>query len=242
MSTVEVSMKHGRSTGGDKNDLAAVRTLSRIQAKVESLSGQQEQLAESRGEILISREDFIQKSKYVREQRDQTANAEVKFMNVLRKHYNSLNTPFPIELDAAYLVVDDERNKLGSLEVEHMDTADELGAQEWAFMEQENDLYQFELRQLFDDDTDLDEHPQQIVSSQRTDPIAPSVSVQYQVATVEHSRLVDRFRAMRRSIADIIDVTILSADDAKLLDPEDIAPSFSELLTQLADCEATAYF
>lgn len=190
----------------------------------------------------MDRGNLVRSGKRVREQRDRTADAEVLFMNVLRRHYNSIGVAFPTEIDVAFSKVDEERTKLGSLEAEHTELDQALGAREWIFMDKENDLYQYDLQVLFDENADDVEATDTPLESQQVSPedrIPSSTTVQYQVETTEYSRLRMCFKTLRNAIAKLFDTTTLNIDEADLvdIDTSEAVVSFDQVLTQLAQCE-----
>lgn len=216
--------------------------ITRFGIKLSKLATQQEEVAENREQVLVDRGNLVRSGKRVREQRDRTANAEVSFMNVLRKYHNSIGVAFPTEIDVAFSKVDQERTKLGLLEVEHTELDNDLGAQEWSFMDKENELYQYDLQLLSDeiaDDVETTDAPlesQQVFSENR---ITSSAIVQYQVETTEYSRLRMCFRTFRNAIAKLFDTTTLDIDEADLvdIDTSEAVLRFDQVLTKLAECE-----
>lgn len=217
--------------------------ISRLRTKLAQLSNQQEELVEKRERVLVDRQKLVEGWQRVQKQRDQTADAEVKLMDLLRQHYNSINSPFPTELDLAYSIVDEGRTRLGFLESEVTETEENLGAQEWDFMELENDLYQYDLSQLLADETkddvDIPEPLEEVISNDTEDPMPPSTAIRYRIEQAEHRRLLDCFEDLRGAIAVLFDATNLSIDEADLVDiaTSEAVLSFDDVLTQLAECE-----
>ncbi|KAH6644152.1 hypothetical protein C7974DRAFT_383001 [Boeremia exigua] len=215
----------------------------RLRRELEQLSTRQEDLAQSRERVLVDRQKLVQGWKRVREQRDQTANAEVRLMTLLRQHYNRIDSPFPTELNLAFSAVDEGRNRLGSLEEDITEVEENLGAQEWEFMELENDLYQYDLSQLLPEETEdgigiyTPKVDGSLVVSE--DPLPPSTILQYQIEEAEHQRLLDCFKDARNVIATLFDANTLSIDEADLVDIDTSVAvlSFDDILTRLAKCE-----
>ncbi|KAF1930300.1 uncharacterized protein M421DRAFT_3377 [Didymella exigua CBS 183.55] len=240
---------HRHPTDGQHTDTtsaqnAPVRQLiHRLETRLGDLASQQEEVAESREQVLVRRGQLVQSGKRVQQQRDRTANAEVLFMNLLRHHYNGLGSTFPTEIDAAYARVDEERTELGSLEVEYSELNRTLGAQEWTHMDLENSLYQYDVQQILADEL-VDNIETTRHSSDREDvsaagPFPPSAAVQYQVETTEYARLRKWFRVLRIAIARLFESSTLSIDDADLGDIKntEAVRSFDHVLTQLTECE-----
>lgn len=229
---------HARPSSAQSDQL-----ILRLRTKLRELSNQQEELAESRERMLIDRQKLAQGWKHVREQRNQTANAEVMLMNLMRQHYNSISLPFPTDLDVAYSAVDEARTTLGLLETETTDAEESLGAEEWELMELENDLYRYDLIQLLSDEAQDEVLFMQLASTKTAtdaeDPMPPSAAIQYQVLEVEHQRLLDCFKELQGAIASLFKATTLDIDEADLadLDTSKAATSFDDILTQLAACE-----
>lgn len=221
----------------------ARQLINRIEARLGDLASQQEEVAESREQLLVGRGQLARSRMRVQEQRDRTGNAEVSLMNILRQHYNDLGSAFPPEIDAAYAKVDEERTKLGSLEAEHIELDRTLGAREWTHMDLENNFYQFDVQQILADRLVDNIEPTRCLSnrddSTTANPIPPSAAVQYQVETTEYERLQKWFRDLRKAIARLFESSTLDIDAADLIDIEitDAVRSFDHVLTHLIECE-----
>jgi hypothetical protein len=186
-----------------KHVATAAEPLKHLLTRVQDLVGQQEELSETRERLLIDRERFTTAGKRVRHQRAILGEAEANLMNAFREHHNSPTTLVPSDLSLAYQEVQDARNKLVELEDDCEHIQDTLGAAEWELMDMENELYQYELQQLV-----IDEAEQNTANLVETKPptpvppsttISPSIKVQYQVAVLQHERLVEEFNRLRTS-------------------------------------------
>ncbi|KAF1941206.1 hypothetical protein EJ02DRAFT_512612 [Clathrospora elynae] len=224
----------------DQKIIAGTRT------RLRALLGQQEKLAETRERLLIDRDTVLEDRKRLRDQRIHTGDAEGGLMNAFRNVYNRLGIPLPEDLTSAYTLVEEQRNKLGYLEDNHLRAEQDLGASEWTLMEMENDLYQYDLQQILLDEglagfnDDGDDKTQDVVG--RSDPMLPSITVQYQVAVADLNRLANNFKILRKSSFDKIDMdrdlvleeAYFPADDDRV---SDYVRLFSDLLGQITDCE-----
>jgi hypothetical protein len=97
-----------------KNDIPPT-FASQVRAGLESLSSQQEQLAEQRVLVLIKREDLTESFQKIRVQRELCAAVETALMELCRQHYTNTNTSPSQSISAAYGAVEIERNKLVGL-------------------------------------------------------------------------------------------------------------------------------
>jgi hypothetical protein len=206
---------------------------------------QQEELAETREQVLMNREKVISSAKRVREQRYRTGATEVELMNALRNHYNSLGVSLPSDLIDTYSSVDNARTKLTELEEDHVHIAQELGVSEWALIEQENDLYQYNLQQLDSEDIPyetrepVEETTQTINTTARAFP--PSISVQHQVAVMKYSRLTRHFNTLRKDLGNFIGAmsrgsserTIHASGGATI---SEFVKLFSDALEEMTEC------
>jgi hypothetical protein len=229
----------------NQGDLYRSQTVAQLREKVKKLTAQQVELSEQREQVLVDRQNFVQSAARVHAQISRSANAAANLMNVFRRHYNELGTTLPAELIGAYTTLDEEKDKLGSLEADHLKTEDDLGALEWNFMELENDLYQYDLHQLLsdeelDDDSPRAQEPSHTMAK-TPDPISASTAIQYQVASTEYNRLIHRFKILREKVTErlVDDASDLGIDENELqeLANSGFVQTFSDMLTQMVDCE-----
>jgi hypothetical protein len=220
------------------------QTVAQLRRKIDELSTQQVELSEQREEVLVDRQSFVQSTARVREQLFKSVNAATTLMNAFRKHYNEIDTSLPEELVSAYNTLDEEKDKLGHLEVEYQQAEDDLGALEWRVIELENDLYQYDLQQILpNEDTDnISVHSQEPVHAaiKASDPIPVSAAVQYQVAFSEYSQMMHHYEFLREEIARrLIDESKLSIEETELQDltKSGFVQAFIDLLKQMTDCE-----
>jgi hypothetical protein len=230
----------GKQEDDGQANFYTAQTVTQLRKKIEELSAQQLELSEQREEVLVDRQIFVQSATRVREQLFRSANAATTLMNAFRRHYNELDASLPEELTRAYNALDEEKDKLGSLEVEHLEAEDNLGALEWKFTELENDLYQYDLQQLFpDEDVDsINVEPQEPkrTTMRAQDRIPVSTAIQYQVAFSEYNRLIHHYKTLREEIAGRLAYeSNLDIDKAEFLEHANSGgQSFGDLLSQIA--------
>lgn len=116
-----------------------------IEARLESLSESQDQLASARRQLLITRERVRTASRNVRLKRVDAGDAEVVFMNRLRQFINDSRDGIPETLLDAYNAVAQGRDILGEIEEDYLQAERDLTGAEWRFMDQENGFYQFDI-------------------------------------------------------------------------------------------------
>jgi chromosome segregation ATPase len=230
-----------KQKGTGQVDFSSAQRMAQLRQKVKKLSAQQIQLSEQREEVLHGRQLFVQNAARVREQLHKGVSAATSFMDSLREHYHKLDAP-PGYLINAYNTLDEEKDRLGSLEAEYLQTENDLGALEWKFMELENDLYQYDLQQLFGEETkhiNVESQEPKHTAMKAQDLIPVSRAIQYYVTSTEYSRLMDQYNVLRQKIAGkLTDEPNLSIDKAGLLEhAKSGEQSFSDLLTQIASCE-----
>ncbi|KAF3053011.1 hypothetical protein E8E11_010780 [Didymella keratinophila] len=222
----------------------SLQAVNHLRSGIEGLTGQQEELEETREEVLIGRETLRKLRQALREQRARTANAEIALMNGFRQHYNHGGDQIPADLVTAYASVDEERNKLGTMEDVYLEAEEDQAALEWTLTELETNLYQSGLRQLLDDsipdDYAIATPEEEFVAPKPRASIPPSTVIQYQVATQELEQLVDRFQTLRQHISNrIISETDLGVPDADLLDLDtnEFVQSFLDLLDRISQSQ-----
>jgi hypothetical protein len=220
------------------------QTVAQLRRKIDELSTQQVELSEQREEVLVDRQSFVQSTARVREQLLKSVNAATTLMNAFRKHYNEIDTSLPEELVSAYNTLDEEKDKLGHLEVEYQQAEDDLGALEWRVIELENDLYQYDLQQILpNEDTDnISVYSQEPIHTaiKAPDLIPVSAAVQYQVAFSDYSQMMHHYEFLRGEIAKrLIDESKLSIEETELQDitKSGFVQAFIDLLEQMTDCE-----
>jgi hypothetical protein len=220
------------------------QTVAQLRRKIDELSTKQVELSEQREEVLLERQLLVQSTARVREQLFKSVNAATTLMNAFRKHYNELDAPLSEELVSAYDALDEEKDKLGHLDMEHQQAENDLGVLEWKVMELEDDLYQWDLQQILsNEDTDnisVDSQESIPTAIKAPDPVPVSAAVQYQVTFSEYSQMMHHYEFLREEIARrLIDESKLSIEETELLDFADsgFVQAFIDLLNQIADCE-----
>ncbi|KAI4915002.1 hypothetical protein J4E90_005039 [Alternaria incomplexa] len=116
-----------------------------VEARLESLSELQDQLASARRQLLITREQVRTASRNVRLKRVDAGDAEVIFMNRLRQFINESGDGIPETILDAYNAVAQARDILGEIEEDYLQAERDLTGAEWRFMDQENGFYQFDI-------------------------------------------------------------------------------------------------
>jgi hypothetical protein len=174
----------------------------RLQKRLDDLASQQEKLVENREQLLVDREAASMAQKKIREQRARSADTEIAFLNILRKHFNELGRPLPEDLLLAYDEVEKHHLQLRLLEEDNLQAVEDLGSAEWNFIELETEFYQYQLEQLLSEELekDIEEDAPTDLTTTRTliEPIPATPGVQYQAIIAEHSRLMKRFDNLRK--------------------------------------------
>jgi hypothetical protein len=174
----------------------------RLQKRLDDLASQQGKLVENREQLLVDREAASMAQKRIREQRARSADTEIAFLNILRKHFNKLGRPLPEDLLLAYDEVEKHHLRLRLLEEDNLQAVEDLGSAEWNFIELETELYQYQLEQLLSEelekDTEEDAPADFTTTRTLTEPILATPGVQYQAIIAEHSRLIKRFDSLRK--------------------------------------------
>ncbi|CAI6340918.1 unnamed protein product [Periconia digitata] len=181
--------------------------LSKIQRRLDEASLVQEELAGSRENLLIQREKIRSASNRLSDHRKKTGDVEAQFMNIVRQFYLERREEFPPILHDAYNNVEAARDRLGVMDEEYLQAERTLSGLEWTFMEKENDVYQFELHELFSKlaATDVSSPsasrpptPTVLHSPDRKQPISTvNVEEQYRMAEAELHYLRERFYHLR---------------------------------------------
>ena len=221
--------------------------LKHIQEKVDALSVKQQKLVEAREQLLVEREEGMMSRKRIRHQRIRTGDSEIDLMKAFRQHFVQLARPLPSDLLAAYDRAEKEHSELRSLEEAHLQAEEDLGASEWMYMDLENDLYQYNISDLVEDELhhldttgDVDEETNNTPISATL--IESTPTAQYQALIVEHGQLTKRFDALRKQQSIRMDTFIQAEEDILQLsentrvgtNAEGLA---SELLDLIAKCE-----
>jgi hypothetical protein len=128
----------------------------RLQKRLDDLASQQGKLVENREQLLVDREAASMAQKRIREQRARSADTEIAFLNILRKHFNKLGRPLPEDLLLAYDEVEKHHLRLRLLEEDNLQAVEDLGSAEWNFIELETELYQYQLEQLLSEELEKD--------------------------------------------------------------------------------------
>jgi hypothetical protein len=187
--------------------------------RLDRLSEKQEELSEEREALLVKRSELRSLGKRVHAQRRRNADAEALFMTKLREFYNNPGPSFPDSLTSAFEKVQEERDRLGSLETDYLQAEETLGGEEWGFMDRENDLYQYDLQDLLPkEDSYLGTTPDRVAEPKPTLP-QPETMISSQLATFKGTttrldELITEFNALRPHLLEIL--TINSTENSDL--------------------------
>ncbi|KAF1832452.1 hypothetical protein BDW02DRAFT_425051 [Decorospora gaudefroyi] len=118
-----------------------------FQQQLRDAMRKQQQLAILRRELLVKREELRSSSNKLKAKRNEASDVEATFMNAIRQVYYE-NTDVLERLFGAFEKVDVVHNDLGELQEDHERIERALVGSEWAFMDEEEDLYQFDLEDL----------------------------------------------------------------------------------------------
>jgi hypothetical protein len=185
-------------------------SLSEVRVRLQKLSDEQEVVAEDRLQVLIGREALTSSANGIRQKRSRAGAAEAQLMDTFRKYYNSIGHSIPQDLALAYSNVETARNDLGVAETSHGEMEQELQISEWNLAEKEDDLYQNDLRHLLPDGALTLDNEQSVQAkahsvSPKTNVVAPSVNIQYQVALTKQDQINRRFNQLRRQDLHLIE-------------------------------------
>lgn len=140
--------------------------LSRFEAKVHDVSIQQDDLSETRQQVLIDRQRVASSARQIQRSRYNTAGKEARLMDIFRKYFTDLGESIPEDLVLAYSEVEHSRKDLAATEDAHNNMEQGLELSELTLTEQENDLYQLMLPSLLHNEDHNDvENPKAICES-----------------------------------------------------------------------------
>ncbi|KAH7409817.1 hypothetical protein DE146DRAFT_628388 [Phaeosphaeria sp. MPI-PUGE-AT-0046c] len=122
--------------------------FSKLEARLRDVSNHQDELSETRQQVLIDRQRVASSARQIQNRRHDTAGKEARLMDILRKYFTELGKNTPEDLVSAYSEVEESRNELVAAEDIHNDKEQQLELSEVALTDQEADLYQLKLPQL----------------------------------------------------------------------------------------------
>jgi hypothetical protein len=207
--------------------------LSRLQEEFDSLSILQEEVAESRLQVLIDRQSLTSSTKRLRRHRDLTSNAAARLMDAFRTHFIGSEQAIPDYLTLAYSEVEKHQNDLIDAEDTHAEIVQALELSEWTLTEKEEDLYQRDLRQILQEvnaivsDQALGMVKQEESSRTRTN-FPPSTGIRYQVDMLELRRLTRKIHNVSRNHANADDFGLEMVKE----DVYDIEESYVDLAAE----------
>jgi hypothetical protein len=229
--------------------------IARLQARLDALSTEQEDIAEAREQLLVEREEVLMNRRSIREQRLLVGNTEITLMDAFRKHFKTLPRPLPDDILFAYDEAEKQNMKLRRLEEELLQTDENLGASEWKFTEMETEFYQYripetlleeldELQEIdVDSSNDKKVEMKTKTSGSTAESLHPTRRVQFEVLVAEHNHLTNRFNALRKQQSIRLDVFTQPGDESYRLaeDTEvfhEATSQAGEVLDLIAKCEA----
>jgi hypothetical protein len=145
-----------------------------LQRRLRDTINKQQLLASSRRRLLIKREELRSSGNKLKAKRAEARDVEAVFMNTLRQAFYKTKESSE-SLVVAFEKVDVVRNDLGELQEDHEKIERTLVGLEWAFMDEEEEFYQFDLEDFILDNS-LDNNyavPGPNVSVQITHPPPP---------------------------------------------------------------------
>jgi hypothetical protein len=238
--------ENGRFHATAEDGGAITALVKRLRSRLEGLASQQDGLAQAREQVLVDRSRFKSVGKGVRQQRDRVNQLEAALMDAFREHHNDSGKAPPTNLSAAYVAVEVARSELVLLEDDHNQIDESLGASEWALMDAENDLYQFDLQQLLSDESFEDFHEQnqteKFSSLPTSNVITPSPKIQYQIAVAEYEECVKHYNDLRSKYNHVQETTDIKGEDQNA-DPVEVDEhsetfeSYDKAITRLISCE-----
>lgn len=237
----------------------ASQLVSDILSRLEKASRIQEQLAESRENLLVQRQNLRSIGNSVRLQRDKSGDAEAAFMKALQTWYYSREETIPPAIDDAFQKVESAHNDLGPLEDRYFQAERSLSGSEWTFMDKENDVYRFELSDIFSNLFVREPVPAMRIhpsyqpppppppppagtSMQPMSPLMKNIEDEYYAVRAELEFLRKHFDTLRLQLARRIDIDnlpkprSLEAKEGPLCIPE-LPLHYLEVLKDLMACE-----
>jgi hypothetical protein len=177
-------------------------SITRLQKRLDDLSSKQEKLVDNREQLLVDREAALMARKKIQQERTRAVDTEIALLDILRKHFNALRRPLPDDLLLAYEEVEKYHLRLRLLEDENLQTEEDLGTSEWEFNEQETELYQYHLEDLFSEELAMEGEEDiladPIPSRNPVKTIPPTPRIQYEAILADHGRLMKRFDTLRK--------------------------------------------
>jgi hypothetical protein len=122
--------------------------LSSLRTQIEEVIASHENLAEARELLLVKRGKARTRANKVQLKRVDTGNAETEFMDRLREFMFPMDQAIPLLVSDAYTKLVKTRNDLAVTEDDYLLAERELTGLEWSYMDEDNDFYHIELKEL----------------------------------------------------------------------------------------------
>ncbi|KAF2204021.1 hypothetical protein GQ43DRAFT_469478 [Delitschia confertaspora ATCC 74209] len=130
-----------------------VRSLiSFVREQLGTVAQHHKQLARSRDQLIMQREQFRMLARTLHVEREKTATAEDSFMNKLRQFHSDGTSIISASIEESYQAVQKAREELGAAENDWIQAERNLGGAEWVFLEKEENFYRSDLIDRFSDD------------------------------------------------------------------------------------------
>jgi hypothetical protein len=200
-----VLQSHSHVRRSRSRQVAPVRQ--KYRQHLESLQEKHKQLAQSREQnVILKRMELRTILESIQRHRQKAGDAEASLVTSLRQFCEQRGIDLPPEIDSQYHEVQDQRDSIGKLEYDFLQTQKTYSASEWQFIEEEDDFYQYHILESFpedDDDDTLSEasHEQSLPFPSLSQPIAATSTAELTrelVSTaVERRQLEEEFASLR---------------------------------------------
>jgi hypothetical protein len=162
-----------RSTSPSGNRINTRDEIREIYRRLNDLSKAQQKLAVSRKQLLVRKEAVRISSTELDSKQLEARNTEANFMNVVREFYHEHMDLLPPPLSELYGRMEILRSEIGELQEDHAQSERVLVGTEWAFMDQEEEVYQFQIEEIMEILVGLESRLEIEIAAKTTSPPLP---------------------------------------------------------------------
>jgi hypothetical protein len=129
--------------------------LNRIQARLIDLCQKQQALATSRRDLLLRREGTRSSGAVVQSKQLEARDVEAALMSSMRQFYHQYLGSLPVPLKLLYEKLEGLRDGMSIIQDDHEEAQRGLTGREWAFADQEEEVYQYQIEDLLEEFANL---------------------------------------------------------------------------------------
>jgi len=129
--------------------------LDSIQALLKDLCQKQRTLASSRRDLLLRRESTRSLGTVLQSKQVEARDVEAALMSSMRQFYHEHVGSLPVSLTSLYERLETLRNAMSINQDEHEQAQRGLSGKEWAFADQEEEVYQYQIEDILSEITNL---------------------------------------------------------------------------------------